>query len=253
MSEGPRYSEEEVALILERAASLQQKTPHPGDSRSMSLAEVEKVASEVGISRALVRRAASQVATKTSTASKPNWFLGGPRTISLETFVDGEFPVDRFDFIVEAIRNVSDQIGQISTVGRTITWTGGSSGSSINATSISVSVRDGQTRLRYKRNLDQLIGGIFGGVLGGVGGGLSPLVAITLGLTAGPLGVMAGVFGTVGLTYAGCRKLFANRAEAAREEGRAVLEELAMVCKSEIADSEAPRALPAAADDEASA
>lgn len=230
----PRYNEEEVALILKKAAELQQFGGHAGDSRSLSLAEIEKVGEEAGISAALVRRAAREVAVPTRAAHKVNHFLGGPRQITIEAVVQGEYPTEHFDLLVEAIRHQSDQIGQVSEVGRTMTWTGDPAQNVGAAISISVSVRDGHTRIRLNRRLDQMAGGIFGGLLGGVGGGFSPLVGIGLASVAGPFGAVAGVLGTLGLVYGGCRKIFAYNAAKYEREGQAIVQELVRVCKGQL-------------------
>ena len=55
-----KFNDEEVALIIKRAAELQQtEQVEQEPSSALSLSEVEEIAKEAGIDPALIRRAAS--------------------------------------------------------------------------------------------------------------------------------------------------------------------------------------------------
>src|SRR5690606_10394130 len=82
----PSFSDEESALILQRAAELQE--------RRLSLTELEAAAAEAGIDAALVRRAAHEVSTlgppPTPPAPARAGALGAPLQLVHERVVPGE-------------------------------------------------------------------------------------------------------------------------------------------------------------------
>jgi len=103
-----RYSEKEVGLILRRATEFQRSEPSAADPTGLTLAELEEVASEVGIDPAYLRRAAAEL--EAGAGSGP-WdkFLGGPLAFVLERTIPGEFPESRFEELVplmQADKNV---------------------------------------------------------------------------------------------------------------------------------------------------
>lgn len=230
----PRYSDEEVALILQRAAELQKLSPLPGDSGGMSLGEIERVAQEAGLQGALVRRAALEIARPAVAPQRAHPLLGAPSRFHLERVLEGEFPVEQFDLLLEVIRGHTDQIGQSSTIGRTLTWTGPAVGNMPSPSSVSVAVRDGQTFIRVNRRMDQTIGGIFGGILGGFGGGLTPLAALGVGAVAGPAAAVGATVGFIGLVYWGCRKIYANQAAKVGDQSQGLVEALVRACQRQI-------------------
>ena len=58
-----RYSEKEIGLILRRATEFQRSEPSAADPTGLTLAELQEVASEVGIDPAYLRRAAAELET----------------------------------------------------------------------------------------------------------------------------------------------------------------------------------------------
>jgi hypothetical protein len=242
MTDGPRYSEDEVALILRRAAELQKQEPLPGDSRSMSLEEIEAAAHEAGLSRALVRRAATEIARPTPNVPAPNPFLGAPSHLVIERVVEGEYPVESFDRLLEIIRFGDLGPGSVSTVGRSLSWTGTLGGSQAVAATIAISARDGQTRIRIHGRFNQLAGAVFGGIGGGAGGGLSWAV-VTAGIFAGGAvgGAVLGIL-FLGGVYALCRKVYSGQVKVHTNTLTRVADELEHAIKGQLALVEAPGA-----------
>ena len=238
MSQGPQYSEDEVALILKRAAEMQKQQPLPGDSRSMSLNEIETAAAEAGLSRALVRRAATEIARPAPPDTKPNAWLGGPTRLIVERVIEGEFPIEEFDQLLEVIRFSNTGPGQVSTVGRSLTWTGMLGSGQAATLTVTISVRHGQTRVRVHANFANLAGAIFGGLGGGVGGGLGWAAFGGGAMLAGLFGSLAIGFTFLGGVYGLCRKVYGGQTREHAKTVHALADELERVIKGQLATGE---------------
>ncbi|HKV72683.1 MAG TPA: serine/threonine-protein kinase [Gemmatimonadales bacterium] len=181
-----RFSEGEVQEIVKRASELEAQ---PTQSGAMTIGGVESLAAEVGIQPELVRKAAGAL-TPSGPATTPaalgfsphNRWIGGPTRIFLEREIDGELPDLEFPTLVEEIRRLVADVGQVSQLGHTFSWISTRGGGRTRDLEVSVSVRAGKTRIRARENLNVLIGGIFGGIGGGVGGGLAgPIMGTIFG------------------------------------------------------------------------
>ena len=106
---GRRFDDEEVSLILRRAAELQEAQPG-AESSGMTLADLEEVAREAGLDPSLVRRAAAEVGDAGGAGSPAapltggSRFLGAPTVLRAERIVDGELPVAEFEALLDEIR-----------------------------------------------------------------------------------------------------------------------------------------------------
>src|ERR1019366_5851339 len=99
-----KFNDEEVALIIKRAAELQQtQQVEQEPSTALSLAEVEQIAREAGIDPMLIRQAAHGL-DRPSETSRPSPWLGAPTRLVLERVVDGEIPTDDFEPLINEIR-----------------------------------------------------------------------------------------------------------------------------------------------------
>jgi hypothetical protein len=218
---GRRFDDEEVSLILRRAAELQETEPGAG-SQGMTLADLEEVAREAGLDPSLVRRAAAEVgdaggaggSAHAAPLSGGSRFLGAPTVLRTERIVDGELAVDEFETLLDEIRRTFNDVGSFSTLGRTLAWRSspgmqgrhGGGGRQINVT---VVVRGGQTGIRVEETTGQLAGGLFGGLMGGIGGGGSG-IAVGIGLAAmHSVPAAVGIWGALlGTSYALARTIF---------------------------------------------
>lgn len=234
-----RFSEEQVQLILKRAAELQQASASPGDSRRMTLAELEAAAGEAGLEGALVRRAAAEVAARPEVRSRPSAFLGGPRHLILEAVVDREVTEDCYEELVEEIRRGTGELGQTNTLGKTLAWSSGHGPAQGISRAIHVTVvpRGGRTRIRIEEKLGALAGALFGGVLGGVGGGGTGMVVAPLAVLGTPMLIPVGLAAWIGGVYLITRRIYGSRARRRERELNALLGRLIEVC--EVADAAA--------------
>ena len=122
------FSEEEVALIIKRAAELQQTEEVQKDpGTALTLAEVEQIAREAGIDPLLIRRAAHGL-DRPAEKNRPSPFVGAPTRIVYERVVDGEISVDEFEPLVNELRRTFGDNGVPSVLGKTLAWTSTSFG-----------------------------------------------------------------------------------------------------------------------------
>jgi serine/threonine protein kinase len=212
-----RYAEGEVREIVRRATELEASNPTGG---AMTIGGVEALAAEVGVTPELVREAAKSLRTPGGPAalsappaqrSSP-WspVIGGPTRLFYEREVEGELPDSEFPLLVEEIQRSLQQVGLVSQLGRSFSWTLSRSGSMRRDMEVAVSVRAGRTRIVVRENLGPLIGATFGVICGAVGGGgMGPILGATVGAfhlaPVSILGILpawfATVFGIARVTY----------------------------------------------------
>jgi serine/threonine protein kinase len=208
-----QYSEDEVQEIVKRASEMEATNPTAGGA--MTIGGVEALAADVGIAPAVVRAAAQSlsrpgVVLPPAMASRPNRWINGPTSVTYERIVDGELPESEYQSLVDEIRRLLNQVGQVSQLGRSFSWsTGRSAKNSMRDIEIAVSVRAGKTRILVRENLAALIGGIFGGIGGGLGGGgMGPVLGILGGVFHLGVGLVVIVPLWLGLVYATARTVF---------------------------------------------
>ena len=174
-----KFNDEEVALIIKRAAELQQTEQVAQEPAStMSLAEVEQIASEAGIDSRLIRRAAQGLDLHQE-VNRPSAFAGAPTRLVFERVVDGEVQAEDFEMLIAEIRRAMGENGLPSVIGKSLAWTsdfrGGRRRGGGRKVDISVVSRGGITTIRVEEELRNLAGRLFGGIMGGGGGGTAGL------------------------------------------------------------------------------
>lgn len=138
------------------------------------------------------------------------WF-GAPGHLQLARRFDGAFPTDRFEELIERIREVTRDPGRTELLKSSLTWFASRGEKSTGPYRVvTVTVRDGSTTLTVTDRLAGLAGAIYGGVGGGVGGG--GLSLPILASTAVP--VLAPVFliGWLGGVFLGARAIYKRAA-----------------------------------------
>ncbi|MEW6431720.1 MAG: hypothetical protein AB1730_09435 [Myxococcota bacterium] len=200
----------EVEEILERATRLERA--RQVEKAGLSDEELAALAKESGLDPTVLRRAARDVTERKK--AKTTRFVGAPTRRTFERVVEGELTADQHEHlaaeIVDVVRGITSYTGQLAAVGRTLTWTGMTTGGLV---SISVLPRDGRTVIRVEVNAGQLAGGLFGGIIGGVGGGLGTNVAWIIPKLM-HLPVVAGVVGAAAVVvsaWGGARALYVSR------------------------------------------
>ena len=191
-----KFSEEEVALIIKRAAELQQTQQVESEpSNALTLTEVEQIAREAGIDPKLIRQAAIGL-DRPSETSRPSPWVGAPTHLVFERVVEGEIPVEDFEPLINEIRRTMGDNGVPSVLGKTLAWTssyqGGRRRNNGRMVDVSIVSRSGTTTIRVEEEMRNVAGAIFGGLVGGGGGG-------TTGIS---IGIGVGAFHSVALAAA---------------------------------------------------
>ena len=241
-----KFNEEEVALIIKRAAELQQTQQVEREpSTALTLTEVEQIAREAGIDPYLVRQAAHGL-DRPSEASRPSPWLGAPTRLVFERILDGEITVDDYEPIINEIRRTFGDNGIPSVLGRTLAWTsspeGGRRRHAGRQVNVNVVSRSGVTTIRVEEELRTLAAGVFGGLLGGGGGGTTGIsIGIGMGVFHSAAIAAALWVGVAGSFYTLARTVFARM--AIKREVH--LRELTARLEEQITESMATRALQA--------
>lgn len=179
---------------------------------------------------ALVRAEEGALARSASGKSASKFWLGTPLELALSKEFDGTFPVDRFEDIIERIRSLTRDAGRSELLKTSMTWSASAGPKTTGPfTTVTVSVRDGVTRVVVTDRLSALAAALYGGIGGGVGGGaiMLPILATAAVPVLAPVffvGWLGGVFGGTRLIY---KRVARRRAEQMQQLFEAVCEEVA--------------------------
>jgi hypothetical protein len=232
-----RFAENEASSILQRAADLQRQA---NDVRRMTVGELEDAAASAGIEPVYVRRAATELSLRQARRDRFSPGIGGPRTILLEVTLDGEIPVPAYEYVIEAVRRQTGELGVASLIGRSLTWTalpGHSRAGPGWSRTIAVTIvpRGGRTRIRIEEKLDQLVRSVFGTSLLGFGGTstLIPIVSLAMCGLPGliPFGVGAWLTGAWSIA----RKTYRERVAAREQELHGALQSIMEIAEDYMA------------------
>ena len=225
-----RYSGGEVEEIVKKATELEASAPTAGGA--MTMGGVEALAGEVGVAPETVRAAAQALEFRVEQPPRNPW-IDGPTAFSYERVVEGELPDTEWQVLVDEIRRVLKNPGQISQFGRSFSWVAGRSPGIRRDLEIAVSVRGGRTRITIQEGLSQLIGAVYGGIGGGMGGGaMGPMIGIFAGALhiAGPaIALMVPVW--LGITYATARTVYRKSTKRRAKELEGLADRLAQLVR----------------------
>jgi serine/threonine protein kinase len=221
-----RYSRTEVDRIVGDAANLQ--AARPTQSEALTLGTVQQIAADVGIPPKHVRSAARALEPRSQPPTQPSKFLGGPTTLDVEYSLDGEVPESEYLTLVEDIRTTLGVVGNVSTLGKSMTWSSGGMGNTSRDVTVVITPRGGETRLRVVERLKNLAGGLFGGIMGGVGGGgMGLAMGIGMGVFASPAVAVLLALGNVGFSYVLARTIFRSTSRKRAAELQRLADRLA--------------------------
>ncbi|HSW30959.1 MAG TPA: hypothetical protein VLH75_15855 [Longimicrobiales bacterium] len=134
---GRRYTEKEFALILRKAAELQERPGEPGAMEGgMTLGEISTIAREVGLDPAVVARVASEMDQPPSTGLAH--VLGGSARQRMEASVPGVLGAGSYPRVASALREATTIHGEVRESLGSLEWK-----ASDDVTSLSVTVTPG--------------------------------------------------------------------------------------------------------------
>lgn len=135
-----RFTDREVALVLRKASELEESSG-AGGGAGLSMAELEQIAVEVGISPDLVRKAVADL----DAGGRWSLLSGGPMVHQVIRAVEGELEADAVARLMEHVEGSADRVGVVTeAVGRT-QWT---AQDRFRTTQVSITPADGETRVR---------------------------------------------------------------------------------------------------------
>ena len=160
-------------------------------------------------SQALVLASHGALVPGREISAATRWF--GPSVLQLARRFDGAFPTQRFEELIERIREITRDPGRTELLRSSLTWfaSRGEKSSGPHRV-VTVTVRDGTTTLTVTDRLAGLAGAIYGGVGGGVGGG--GLSLPILAATAVPLLAPVFILGWLGGVFLGTREIYLRSA-----------------------------------------
>jgi hypothetical protein len=215
----PRFSEQEMALILKRAAELQEGSDGRGTTRT--LAEINEIAAEVGIDRSFVAEAVAELERPTA---RPGW-LGAPTRFHAEQSVPSKLNSGEISELLDQARAELGLHGEVHQVFDGVEWRGRTG---LGMSILTLGPRGSGTRIALTtERLDQAIAiGLGSGVIGllaALGG-----VAIAINVTDNALLASAMVAASaIGGTVVSARVLWHTIAERWRQRTKSVVNALA--------------------------
>ena len=237
-----RYTEEEIERILSRAAELEAEKPAPSsDPSGMTLAELEQIGSEAGLSPELLRRAARELDREVpAPPARAQPLLGAPVVVRFERDVEGDLGRADLESLIPLLRRSAEGSGHPAVVGNTLSWES-SDAQDMRTLGITVTSSGGRTRIWMEERLSRLAGGLFGGIVGGFGGGVGFGVGMGVGIGALGSAAFAVAFpaALLGGSYLVARGIYRGRYESRRET-------LARLMDRIVAEVERRRRLPGA-------
>lgn len=241
-----KYRPDEIEAIVNRAAEIE--VSNPTSSGSMTMGGVEQIARDVGIDTRAIRSAASQLSPRSSSRDagieppKSNWLIGGPTRVLYQRTVLGELSEGDYPLLVDEIRTIIGEVGQVSQLGHSFTWVLNKGSSGIRNIEVAVTVRSGRTRITVQENLGNMIGAVFGGVVGGMGGGGSGLVvAIMTNVLHAPAALAFMLPTWLGLAYLTARTSYYYSVKGREKTLSTLIDRLADLSRELIGE---PRLLP---------
>lgn len=196
-----RYTEKEFALILRKAAELQEGGRETHAS-ALTLEEIGQVAAEAGIDPHFVELAARQIPALHE--RRGHALVGAPWRWEYGHLVDGEVPEQEMGRLVDAIRSVMLKPGEVGEVFGALEWRWNDD---LGPVLVRITPRAGKTTVQVTGDRGTESGLILG--LGAVTGGFvgAALMAAGLGLE-GASEVVPALFASGGLSYMGGRALW---------------------------------------------
>ncbi len=182
-----RYSDREVALILRRAAEMEDREGVAVTARGVSLQELEQIAQDVGLDPARIRRAALELQTRRSLRESTPLGPAPSRTavVALDATVAGDALRD----LVRVIDDEVDSPGTVTEALGAVRWT---ARDRFLTTQVAIAPAPEGTTVKVHERIDPRVRGLLHFVPGGWGAILGIAIAGSTGVAALPaVGVVA--------------------------------------------------------------
>lgn len=193
-----RYSDREVALILRRAAELEDRAGTELSARGISLRELEQIARDVGLDPGRIRRAALELEGGRH-RFRDSVSLGSAPSSTAARGVETEITGAALRELVQSIDELVDAPGTVTEALGTVRWT---ARDRFLTTQVAVGPGDGGTLLKVHERIDPRFRAIlhivptgWGGIAGlgiAASAGLATIPAAAVILSCAAVGTAAG-------------------------------------------------------------
>lgn len=220
-----RYDDREVGQILKRVAELHEREGDKADARAMTRGEIEQVVHELGISRALVARATSELAVQDR--NRPSWWLGGKTDLMFEEVVDGRIDDATLTQMLEALRRSLGDPGKLEHEAGARIWS--TTANTSRRVHFTIVEHADTTTLRLEERMAGDAGGIVGlSVFAGGFTGFMALVPLKVLVIKAVLLLMMGPLALSGalLGWLGGRAMWRRRSVGREEQLRRAFDEI---------------------------
>jgi hypothetical protein len=179
------FTDDELALIIRRAALLQAASPEGRHS----LAEIQAIAAEVGIPPELVTQAAADLASRSRRPWVSRLLFGPSSRLTLAASAGSPASPAAFPGLLELLRAHVGSVGQARQIGQALEWR-----TACQNSDLTVTVASGVDRTTLQVDLDTRGWHRLPYILAAVAGGYAGLIASE---TQGPLVVGGVIVGTL--------------------------------------------------------
>ena len=213
-----RFTDRDVALILQRASELDRDGDGEALSRGLSLADLQEIGSEVGLGGELIARAAREVAG-TGWRRGGRSVLGAPLVQREIRAVPGELDPEALGVLVSRVEETVPAQGTVTEALETVRW---QAQGRFLGRQVALEPGEGETRIRVEerytsrsRLLLQGIPAIYGALFGAVVG--SEMVGPLAGV-AGAVAVALAVWVVARVVWDGMARRSARRVHQVAED-----------------------------------
>jgi hypothetical protein len=221
-----QYSDKQIKKIISLALELQKEESR--DGTELTLADVEAVGAELGISRDLIRRAADKVERGGAGTGWKNAIGGDPLIVHTE-ISDREMSEAVLNSLVSFIPTAASVNGVGQVHGNGLYWSSVSQISQNPPLQVTVKKAEGGgMELQVSENQALAAGGVFGGLLGGLGfgGGLGVGLGVGIGALGSALFASLVPLVLLGGSYLLARSIFSLLLRSRSRKLREILERL---------------------------
>lgn len=196
-----RFTDQEVALVLQRAAEIEERRATVSPARGLTLAELREIAREVGLSPDVIDEAVGTMQSRRGTPGRS--LLGAPLSSKVVRGVPGRLSEAEMQGLVRVLEDRVESTGTVSEALGTVRWTSVGRGHKFDRTTqVSFLAKEGETQIqvvqRYPSGLPfvlQVLPGLWGAGIGfGVAAGAGGISTATgVGIVVGIAAVGAGI------------------------------------------------------------
>ncbi len=232
MEQNEHFDDKALARILRRGAEIEVGAgPKEAAPRGYTLAEIEAIAREAGISEDSIRRAASEL--ERQTPEQGTALFGGPLFLEARSTMDRVATDEELDEALDSIPDLTGIQGNGSVRKGRLRWSTTDYAAYRTGREISIDAwgEGGRTELSLRCRLRGAIGGIFGGIVGGLGFGMGSGLCFGLGMAGLHSPALAILFGLGSLagSWLLARGIFRTIALRARRNLERIASELARI------------------------